>query len=373
MKDENCERFCQTINYGDEKNNKINVCQDNKYNQENNNYNNFKNININITKKSLDETFSITHRVKEANSQNFLVDHKKSYNDINNYNNNQLKKDCISVDELRINLNNAKEYIDDILNNNLIEEEQYKKNINPNYLDYQNEITPYMRSILIDWLIEINVNFNFKEATLYIAIYIIDAYLSKQQISKNYFQLLGVTSLFIASKLNEIKLRRISDYSDITNNTYNTHEIKAMEIEILKSLNFDLLISSPLSFYEIITQKIGIANDLNIFRFGEFLMQGFLINNQSLKYTPSIIALSVCYIIMKFCKIQNYKIIFENNFFNLNKNKCNGSNVYNKEHNIKECAQKICETINEIIKSKLKSIINKYSDNIYYKDLIKNM
>ena len=221
-----------------------------------------------------------------------------------------------------------------------------------------------MRSILIDWLIGIIRIFKFKEETLYITIYIIDAYLSKKNIAKSNFQLLGIASLFIASKLNDIMLRRISDYSDITNKTYSVYEIKIMEIDILKTLNFELLIPSSLSFYEIISQKVGIANDVNKYKFGEFLMQSFLFNNQCLNYTFSSIACATCYIIMKFCKMENYRIIFENNFCNITNNMSDDSIVSIKEYIIKDCAKKICETISIIINSNLKSTINKFSDNV---------
>ena len=108
---------------------------------------------------------------------------------------------------------------------NLIEEEKNQISINPNYFEFQYEINPNMRSILIDWIIKVNFQFKFKEETLYSAIYIIDAYLCKKYIQKNNFQLLGVTSLLIASKQNEIFLRRISEFSEITNKTYNEKEI----------------------------------------------------------------------------------------------------------------------------------------------------
>jgi hypothetical protein len=295
-------------------------------------------------------------------------------NNINNLNPN-LKEEKISVNELRLNVKNVKEYSDDILEN-LIEEEKNKIKINPNYFHYQYEINPSMRSILIDWIIGIHNQLKLKEETLYISIYILDAYLSKQFITKKYFQLLGVTSLFLASKLNEIFIRRITDYSFITNNIYNENEIKNMEKEILKTLNFDILKPTPLSFYEIITQKTGISDDVNKYKFGGFLMQTFLINNQSLNFTYSCISCATCYIIMKFCGLKNYGIIFDNKFLNKNINNNSiiiNSNYYNNEYYIKHCARKMCETINRIINSNLKSTINKYSDNIYFNSIKRNM
>lgn len=376
MKDETKNGNVQIINYRNENVNSKNICNENDY----------KNINKNnilynhkrcISDNSFDDTFSTTCSIVEQNKQSLCFG-KAQYNnglnyDLNNkVNCNQLNEDNISMDDLKINVKNVKEYSDEIFKNLL--EEENKININPNYFDYQNDITPYMRSILIDWLIHINLMFRFKEETLYIAIIIIDSYLSKKFIDKRNFQLLGITSLFISSKLNEILLRSISDYSHVTNRTYDVYEIKNMEIEILKTLNFDLLFPSPLSFYELITQKVGISNDVNKYKFGEFLMQNFMINNYYLNYSSSTIATATCYIIMKFFKIKNYKTIFDNNFFNIKKNNIFNNNINNlsNEYIIKDCAKKICETVNEIINSNLKSTINKYSDNEFYNE-IKNI
>ena len=350
----------------------------NKNEKENVNININKNNNLNITDNNIKDYNSKDRLITENNKININFVKIKNDNKINIEvidNKNQLKEEennsINTIKELKVNIQNVKEYIDDILQN-LIEEEKNQIYINPNYFQYQYEINPNMRSILIDWIININYQFKFKEETLYTAIYIIDAYLSKKYIKQNNLQLLGVSSLLIASKINEIYLRRISDFSEITNKTYNEQEIKSMELDILKTLNFDLLVPSPLSFYEIIIQKKGVSFDLSKFKFGEFLMQSFLINSNSLYYTSSTIACAACYIVMKFCKIQNYRNIFDNKFINIKKDLYNYTGNKTTEYIIKDCAKKICETINALIKSNLKSTINKYSDNFFYNEIKNN-
>ena len=288
---------------------------------------------------------------------------KTIFNNLDKFNtklNNEQNK--ISVNELNSNVKNVKEYIGDILENLIEEEENSILNINPNYLKLQKEINADMRAILIDWLIEVNKRFNFQEETLYKVVNIIDSYLSKKIIKRKYLQLLGITSLIISAKLNEIYLPKISNYSDITDKTYNQEEIKKMEEEILNTLNFNLLVPTQLSFYEIISQKLGISDDINKYKFGEFLMQSFMLDNNSLYYSNSTIACAACYIVMKFCKMKNYKNIFDDSFF--------GHKKSNNETLVKECAKKISETITLVIGSNLKSIINKYSSNKFYNEII---
>ena len=81
------------------------------------------------------------------------------------------------------------EYIDEIFQNLKIEEENNEHKINPNYFQAQLEINDKMRIILMDWLLLVNDKLKFKEETLHIAIYIIDAYLSKRLIKRTNFQL----------------------------------------------------------------------------------------------------------------------------------------------------------------------------------------
>ena len=57
-----------------------------------------------------------------------------------------------------------------------------------------------MRSILIDWLIEVHEVFRHQPETLYITVYIIDSFLDKNQVKKDKFQLVGITALLIACK-----------------------------------------------------------------------------------------------------------------------------------------------------------------------------
>jgi Cyclin, N-terminal domain len=53
---------------------------------------------------------------------------------------------------------------------------------------------------LVDWLIDLHSKFKMVPETLFIAVNIIDRYLSKIQITRVKLQLLGVGAVYIASK-----------------------------------------------------------------------------------------------------------------------------------------------------------------------------
>ena len=282
------------------------------------------------------------------------------------FNNNEMQIIKESEKDLIENLSgNDEEYTDEILENLINEEKTVNIEINPNYFEFQHEINQKMRSILIDWLLDVHHKFNFKQETFYTTIYIIDTFLSKKIIQRKRFQLLGVTSLLISSKFNEIYIRRMNDYALITDGAYTIDDIKKMEEEITKTLNFNFLFPSSLSFFEIISKKIGISEDLNKNKFCEFLMQSFLIDYKSLYYSYSTIACASCYIVMKFYKLKNYHICQNNKFFSVK------NNIYDNDISVvKECAKNICGVINELINSNLQSSFQKYSIYNFYKDFI---
>ena len=282
------------------------------------------------------------------------------------FNNNEMQIIKESEKDLIEDLSgNEEEYTDEILENLINEEKTVNIEINPNYFEFQHEINQKMRSILIDWLLDVHHKFNFKQETFYTTIYIIDTFLSKKFIQRKRFQLLGVTSLLISSKFNEIYIRRMNDYALITDGAYTIDDIKKMEEEITKTLNFNFLFPSSLSFFEIISKKIGISEDLNKNKFCEFLMQSFLIDYKSLYYSYSTIACASCYIVMKFYKLKNYHICHNNKFFSVK------NNIYDNDISVvKECAKNICGVINELINSNLQSSFQKYSIYNFYKDFI---
>lgn len=63
----------------------------------------------------------------------------------------------------------------------------------------QKDVTVGMREILVDWLVEIVDEYKFVSDTLYLTISYIDRFLSSHALSRNKLQLLGVSSMLIAS------------------------------------------------------------------------------------------------------------------------------------------------------------------------------
>lgn len=88
------------------------------------------------------------------------------------------------------------------------EKKNEKSDLIENFGDYflekggNKEVTKLMRAILINWMGEVAESFYFKRVTLHLAVNYLDKYLylTKVKINRQQFQLLGIVSLFLASK-----------------------------------------------------------------------------------------------------------------------------------------------------------------------------
>lgn len=68
----------------------------------------------------------------------------------------------------------------------------------------QSDVNEKMRGILVDWLVEVHLKFKLLPETLYMTVCTIDRYLSKKDVHRSKLQLVGVTSMLICTKYEEI-------------------------------------------------------------------------------------------------------------------------------------------------------------------------
>jgi hypothetical protein len=109
------------------------------------------------------------------------------------------------------------------------------------------EVTEKMRQILVDWLVEVHQSFKLKDETLFLAFQYLEEYQSIVPITKEQYQLVGITCLWIASKYEEIYPPRMREFVDVTACTYTRSQLMAMEGKIIEALRFDLNRVTPLA------------------------------------------------------------------------------------------------------------------------------
>lgn len=99
-------------------------------------------------------------------------------------------------------------------------------------MSQQPDITNAMRAILVDWLVEVCDEFHLLPDTLFAAVCYVDRYLSMSSVPRSKLQLVGVTSLYIAAKLEEIYPPEISEFAYITDDTYTKRQVYVYFINI---------------------------------------------------------------------------------------------------------------------------------------------
>ncbi|XP_051149956.1 putative cyclin-A3-1 isoform X2 [Andrographis paniculata] len=170
----------------------------------------------------------------------------------------------------------------------------------PDYLGViQKDVTANMRGILVDWLVEVAEEYKLLSETLYLAVSYLDKFLSANVISRQKLQLLGVSSMLIAAKYEEITPPHVKDFCYITDNTYTKEEVVKMEADVLKSLNFEMGNPNVKTFLRRFTK---IAQDdfkrcsLQFEFLACYLAELSLLDYACVKFLPSTIAASVIFL-----------------------------------------------------------------------------
>merc|ERR1711981_997027 len=146
---------------------------------------------------------------------------------------------------LRIHESLTEDYALDILKNMIGREVNYLPKWN--YMTKQPDITFAMRSILIDWLIEVGEEYKPQTETLFLAVNYIDRFLSYMSVQRAKLQLVGTACMFIAAKYEEIYPPDVTEFVYITDDTYTKKQVLRMEHLVIKVLEFEL--GSPTAFF----------------------------------------------------------------------------------------------------------------------------
>ncbi|KAJ1950368.1 G2/mitotic-specific cyclin [Linderina macrospora] len=178
------------------------------------------------------------------------------------------------------------EYIDDIIG--------YLKEIEPRsmpdsaYMDKQMDLTWDMRRALVIWIIQIHYHFRMLPETLFLAVNLIDRFLSKRLVSVTKLQLVGIAGLIIASKYEGPETPDIKDFLYLCANTYTRKDILAMESSILQVLGHDMSYPNPMTFL----RRVSKAEQYNVQSrtVAKYLMEVCLVDHRLMAFPPSHIA-----------------------------------------------------------------------------------
>lgn len=180
------------------------------------------------------------------------------------------------------------EYAGDIFRTLRGVENKYR--VSENYFERQEDINEKMRTIMIDWLVEVALKFNIQDEALYLAVNLIDRYLAVKPVRRNALQLVGITCLFIAAKYEEIYPPELRDFCMITNDAYTDKQIIDMEMDILNALQFHVTVPSSLTFLKRFMAIAGIEKGTDVYELALMCLELTLPEYQVIAYSPSRLA-----------------------------------------------------------------------------------
>jgi G2/mitotic-specific cyclin 1/2 len=164
-------------------------------------------------------------------------------------------------------------------------------------MDHQEDLEWKMRGILVDWLIEVHTRFHLLPETLFLAVNIIDRFLSTKVVQLDRLQLVGVTAMFIASKYEEVLSPHVANFRHVADDGFTEAEILSAERYVLTALNYDLSYPNPMNFLRRISKADNY--DIQTRTLGKYLMEISLLDHRFMHFLPSHVAAASMYLARK--------------------------------------------------------------------------
>ncbi|PWA93474.1 Cyclin A/B/D/E [Artemisia annua] len=204
------------------------------------------------------------------------------------------------IDDELVDPQMCETYVEDIYDYLRNMEMEVKRRPLADYIEkVQKDVSVNMRGVLVDWLVEVSEEYNLLPESLYLTISYIDRFLSLNVLNRQRLQLLGVSSMLIASKYEEISPPNSEDFCYITDNTYTKQEVVKMEGEVLKTLKFETgnpTVKMFLGRFSQIAQEDYDTPNVQVEFLSNYLAELSLLEYSCVKFLPSMIAASVMFL-----------------------------------------------------------------------------
>ncbi|CAF2053955.1 unnamed protein product [Brassica oleracea var. botrytis] len=170
----------------------------------------------------------------------------------------------------------------------------------PDYIEkVQKDVTPTMRGVLVDWLVEVAEEYKLLSETLYLTVSYIDRFLSLKTVNKQRLQLVGVSAMLIASKYEEITPPKVDDFCYITDNTFSKQDVVKMEADILLALQFEMgrpTVNSFIRRFTRVAQEDFKVPHLQLEPLSSYLSELSILDYKAVKFVPSMLAASAVFL-----------------------------------------------------------------------------
>jgi len=138
-------------------------------------------------------------------------------------------------------------------------------------------ITSNMRMILVDWLIQVQHHLKLTQESLYLCVNILDSVLLERDVDPDKLQLVGVTALLLATKLEEYYPAEVGKLLHLTENSYSRKDVLMMERVVLQVLKFQCYIPTAQVFLLRYTRAALRSNDEQFYETCCFIIDSQLV------------------------------------------------------------------------------------------------
>lgn len=212
--------------------------------------------------------------------------------------------------------------------------------------------TGKMRAVLLDWLVDVQQQFKLLPETLYLTISIIDRFLSKEghSIPRVKLQLVGVTAMLIASKIEEIYAPELNDFVYITDDAYTAAEVRQMELRIIKALKFNLGDPLALNFLRRFSKAGDV--DVNQHALAKYILESVMLDYGMVGVSSSLCAATSLYLSLRLLEEDGEPVVWT------------PSLVYYTGYQLKEVMEKanlVTKSLQKMHTGQFSAVKNKYS------------
>lgn len=155
----------------------------------------------------------------------------------------------------------------------------------------QPELQWYMRPYLVDFLVEIHQQFRLRPEVLYLAINVVDRYVSKRVVYKKHYQLVGCAALWIAAKFEDAKDRvpTVKELAEMCCKAYDESAFIQMEGHVLSTIGW--VVGHPTAEAWMRLACMGTClEDTKTQHVARFIMEITLFHREFVGASPSLIA-----------------------------------------------------------------------------------
>ncbi|XP_054854744.1 cyclin-P isoform X2 [Eublepharis macularius] len=185
----------------------------------------------------------------------------------------------------RMQMGVEQEYAYDILRS-LMEQPRYTFRA----ADVPRAMTAERRALIVDWLVQVHEYLKLADDTLYLAVYLMNAYLTRSPLRVGLLQLLSLACLFLACKVEESSCPPPAQLCFMAEDSFSPKDLLGMERKILSRLKFELHYANPVSLLRLLAE-VGWAS-LEVQYLAMYFMELSLMETDSVVVEPAQLAVA---------------------------------------------------------------------------------